>query len=235
MFPNPFFFLPFLLFAFFIFFLLIIFLFGLIQIGAITVAFSKLGLSAGQVFFILLATLIGSAINIPIYSRTIVPKAYDTIDLTGVWRHYRIPVYGFEFTPSKQIIAVNVGGCLIPCLLSIYFILQTGVSLGLVISLIIVCLSTYKLARPIPGLGIGIPFLLPPLITVLCTWTFAPKGLEAQVAYISGSLGTLIGADILHLINKKTLARIQAPLLSIGGAGTFDGIFLSGIIAVLLA
>jgi len=34
------------------------------------------------------------------------------------------------------------------------------------------------------------------------------------------------------------LGRIQglgAPIVSIGGAGTFDGIFLSGIIAVLLS
>jgi len=235
MFRNPLFFLPFLLVVFIIFFLVIIFLFVLIQIGAITVAFSKLGLSGGQVFFILLATLVGSLINIPIYSRTIVRKPYEPIDLKGMWRHYRIPVYGFELTTIKQIIAVNVGGCLIPCLLSIYFITQTGVSLGLGISLIIVCLSTYKLAKPIPGLGIGIPFLLPPLITVLCVWIFAPKGLEPQVAYIAGSLGTLIGADIMHLLDRKTLDTIQAPLLSIGGAGTFDGIFLSGIIAVLLA
>ena len=54
----------------------------------------------------------------------------------------------------------------------------------------------------------------------------------AAVAYVSGSLGTLIGADLLNL------GRIQglgAPVMSIGGAGTFDGIFLTGVVAVLLA
>jgi uncharacterized membrane protein len=52
------------------------------------------------------------------------------------------------------------------------------------------------------------------------------------VAYVGGVLGTLIGGDLsnLHVIHK-----LGAPVASIGGAGTFDGVFLSGIIAVLLA
>ncbi|WP_198171299.1 DUF1614 domain-containing protein [Actinoplanes awajinensis] len=44
--------------------------------------------------------------------------------------------------------------------------------------------------------------------------------------------GTLIGADLTHL---SAIRRMGAPLASIGGAGTFDGVFLSGVIAVLLA
>jgi uncharacterized membrane protein len=51
-------------------------------------------------------------------------------------------------------------------------------------------------------------------------------------AYVAGTLGTLIGADILHL---DKLRHLNAPVASIGGAGTFDGIFLTGILAVLLA
>jgi uncharacterized membrane protein len=52
------------------------------------------------------------------------------------------------------------------------------------------------------------------------------------LAYISGSLGTLIGADLLNL---DKLQGLGAPIASIGGAGTFDGIFLTGIVAVLMA
>ena len=51
------------------------------------------------------------------------------------------------------------------------------------------------------------------------------------LAYVSGVLGTLIGAD---LTNLGAIKKIGAPVASIGGAGTFDGVFLSGIIAVLL-
>jgi uncharacterized membrane protein len=52
------------------------------------------------------------------------------------------------------------------------------------------------------------------------------------VAYVGGSLGTLIGANLLNLDKVQGL---RAPVASIGGAGTFDGIFLTGILAVLIA
>ena len=54
----------------------------------------------------------------------------------------------------------------------------------------------------------------------------------APLAYIAGGLGTLIGADLTNLDKVRGLG---APVASIGGAGTFDGIFLTGILAVLLA
>jgi uncharacterized membrane protein len=54
----------------------------------------------------------------------------------------------------------------------------------------------------------------------------------AHLAYISGVFGVLIGADILRL---NTIAALGTPVAAIGGAGTFDGIFLTGIIAALLA
>jgi uncharacterized membrane protein len=60
---------------------------------------------------------------------------------------------------------------------------------------------------------------------------YAPEK-AAPLAYISGSLGTLIGADLLNL---DRINGLGAPVASIGGAGTFDGIFITGIIAVLLA
>jgi uncharacterized membrane protein len=52
------------------------------------------------------------------------------------------------------------------------------------------------------------------------------------IAYVSGAIGTLIGAD---LTNLHAVANLGAPVASIGAAGTFDGVFLTGIIAVLLA
>jgi uncharacterized membrane protein len=57
-------------------------------------------------------------------------------------------------------------------------------------------------------------------------------GFTAPTAFISGVLGTLIGADILNL---KRAQKISPGLISIGGAGVFDGIFLIGIVSALLA
>ena len=53
-----------------------------------------------------------------------------------------------------------------------------------------------------------------------------------SAAYVAGVLGTLIGAD---LSNLHAIPKLGAPVASIGGAGTLDGVFLSGIMAVLLA
>jgi uncharacterized membrane protein len=81
------------------------------------------------------------------------------------------------------------------------------------------------------GLGIALPPFLPPILaavaSVIIAYEYAPV-----VAYISGTLGTLVGADLLNL---KQIGKLGAPVASIGGAGTFDGIFLNGIFAVLLA
>lgn len=51
------------------------------------------------------------------------------------------------------------------------------------------------------------------------------------LAYIAGSLGMLSGAD---LCNLRTVRGLGAPIASIGSSGTFDGIFLAGVLAVLL-
>jgi uncharacterized membrane protein len=53
----------------------------------------------------------------------------------------------------------------------------------------------------------------------------------AAASYVSGTLGTLSGADLL---NVRRLRELGTDVASIGGAGTFGGVFLSGIIAVLL-
>jgi len=89
----------------------------------------------------------------------------------------------------------------------------------------------YWLSSPIPGLGIAVPVLVPAIATTIAALALSRKH-AAPLAYIAGSLGTLIGAD---LMNFDKLSELNAPIASIGGAGTFDGIFLTGIVAVLIA
>ena len=103
--------------------------------------------------------------------------------------------------------------------------------------MIFVAIVTNSITRPVKGLGIVTPALLPPIIAVLAAFTMtyvfnAPKQYIFILAYVGGTLGTLIGADLMNL-NK--IRDLGAPIASIGGAGTFDGVFLSGLIAVLLA
>lgn len=89
-------------------------------------------------------------------------------------------------------------------------------------------LSKY-LSHPVLGVGIVMPAFLPPIFSAILALIFG-KPDPSSVAYISGVLGVLIGADLLNL---PKIRKINYSLLSIGGAGVFDGIFLVGIIAVL--
>jgi uncharacterized membrane protein len=206
---------------------LLFFIVVLIQLQVLQYAYSKLGLSSGAALLLLLASLIGSYFNIPIAElpeREV--RSGQVVDFFGM--RYVVPLVTDW---PRTVIAVNVGGAVIPSLLSLYLLLKNWIWGSAAIATLIVTIACYLLAQPVAGIGIALPFLAPPIIAAMAALLVARTNV-AGVAYISGSLGTLIGADLLNL------GRIQglgAPVVSIGGAGTFDGIFLTGIMAVLLA
>jgi uncharacterized membrane protein len=129
------------------------------------------------------------------------------------------------------VIAVNVGGAVIPTLVSLYLIVRHGLWLTGLIAIAVVTVVCHWLAQPVPGLGIAMPVFVPVAVTTVVALTLS-RTYAAPLAYIGGSLGTLIGADLLNFYRIQGLG---APVASIGGAGTFDGIFVIGILAVLLA
>jgi uncharacterized membrane protein len=205
---------------------LLVLLFLLIMVGAISYAFDKIGLDPFAVFALFSACLIGSSINIPV----------RRMRNDGVMMDQVVSFFGFRFRiPTvrrpETVIAVNVGGAVIPCLIALYLLASTSYPLQALIGVAIVTAVSKLLARPVPGLGIAMPAFIPPIVAALVALILAPEQ-GPMVAYISGTFGVLIGADVLNL---KNLRALRAPVVSIGGAGTFDGIFLTGIIAVLLA
>ncbi len=223
---------PLILLVMVVFFLIALVLLPFLWLGVVGNAFVNLGLSPGAVFWLLIATLLGSMVNIPLTtleSREVV--AGQVLSYFGM--KVRLPP-----APARQqtVLAVNVGGALIPAALSIYLFVQIfkimGVAWGLVANLGMVTAVLYLVARPVKGLGIAVPGLVPPLVAALGAWILCPEEFRAPCAFIASTMGTLIGADLLHL---KEIADMGAPVASIGGAGTFDAIFLSGIIAVLLS
>ena len=129
------------------------------------------------------------------------------------------------------VIAVNVGGAVIPTLMSIYLLLRYQLWLLAAVATAVVAAVCYALSDPVPGVGIAIPIFVPVIATAIVSFVLS-REYAAPLAYIAGSLGTLIGADLMNLGQIRGLG---APIASIGGAGAFDGIFLTGILAVLLA
>jgi uncharacterized membrane protein len=199
----------------------------LIQIGLIRYVYSRLGITPGTAMLLLLGSLLGGYVNIPIAhlpEETVIVG--ERVDFFGM--EYVVPT---EVDWPGTIIAINLGGAIIPILLSLYLLAKNNIWVPAIIATAVVSAVCYALARPVPGAGIAIPIFIPPLVAcvVSCAvaWSRAPA-----VAYVSGSVGTLIGADLMNLPNIRGLG---APVASIGGAGTFDGIFLTGIFAVILA
>ena len=225
----------------FLLLLILILVFGLafLFLGGIISAFMKIGFSLGDALFVLLLSLIGSSINIPLTTlKSDVPVVQDRyVRVFGI--SYRVPIR--RVIRNETVLAINVGGAIIPVLISAYLFVKFPASLPMAgIGILTVALITHAVARPIRGLGIATPALIPPLtaalVAILLSWTFHIPGCPVEqcqvvTAYTGGVLGTLLGADILNLGKIKNLG---APIASIGGAGTFDGIFLSGFIALLL-
>ena len=199
-----------------------------VQVGIISVAFDKLGLSPQSAFLLLVTLLLGSWVNLPLFKMDAGPPSEDAIPLP-FRRWLGIPPMAF---PGKTVVAVNVGGCLIPLAFSAYLVAQGTVRpLAALVAVAVVATVSYMLSRPIAGVGIGMPVLVAPLTAAGMALLLDPQQ-SAQLAYVGGTLGVIVGADVLHL---SDIRKIGAPFASIGGAGTFDGIFITGIVAVLLA
>ncbi len=202
-------------------------LLGLVAARLIEYASESMGIGLRNIFIILLLSLLLSYVNIPIAH---LPERQMTtnavVSFFGV--QYVIPMV--RDWPAT-VLAVNLGGAVVPVLLSLYLVIKHRLYGLALIGVAIVTLVCHTLARPVPGLGIAEPTFAPPFTTAVVALLLS-RHHAAPLAYISGSLGTLIGADLLNL-NK--IQGLGAPIASIGGAGTFDGIFLTGLLAVVYA
>jgi len=194
----------------------------LIQVGALRYAYMSLGLSSHAAMLLLFGSLIGSYFNIPVVN---LPEQQvvsgEVIDFFGM--QYVVPVV--QDWPGT-LLAVNVGGAVIPTLVSLYLVIKYNLWIKGAAAVAFVAFVCHSLAYPVPGIGIAEPVFVPVIALVLS------RPYAARLAYVGGCLGALIGADLLNLDKVQGLG---APVASIGGAGTFDGVFLTGILAVLLA
>jgi uncharacterized membrane protein len=212
-------------------FALLAFLFGvliiLVQLRILSYAYMKLGVGPGVALLLLFGSLIGSYFNIPI---TVLPghsiRSGEVVDFYGM--RYVVPLVT---SWPGTVLAVNVGGAVIPTLMSTYLVLRYQLWLKAAIAVAVIAVVIHSMATPVQGVGIAVPVFAPVVVTAILAFILS-REYAAPLAYIGGSMGTLVGAD---LTNLDKITGLGAPVASIGGAGTFDGIFLTGILAVLLA
>jgi len=193
-------------------------LFFLVFLRIISFGFGNLGFSEEATFLVLLLILAGSLVNIP---------------LTRSKRIYIEKPYFFNLFKKQEIvsqgIAINLGGAIIPILISAFFLTKVPLKPTLIATLLMAIIA-YSLSKIVPGRGIVLPAFIPPIFSAIISLILVPN-FPAPVAFISGVAGVLIGADILKIRKAR---KIYSGTLSIGGAGVFDGIFLMGIVSAFL-
>ena len=217
------------LFVFFVLVFLLPFLFAEIFLTAMV----KLHLTPEMGFFVVIGIFLGSVINIPVTrirrEEEFLVDPLTMFGLGGWWPK-------LHRTRRETVIAVNVGGCIIPTLIAVYeaghVVTQGMRSLVLLVVAVLINVAVcYWVAKPVPGIGIAMPAFLPPFVAASVALWLMPQEAPA-VAFVVGVMGPLLGADLLHL---REIPGMATGIASIGGAGTFDGIVLSGILAAYLA
>jgi uncharacterized membrane protein len=213
-----------------LFSILVVLLAGLIllvQLRILRYAYMRLGVGPGIALLLLFGSLIGGYFNIPV---TVLPgtpvRSGEVIDFFGM--RYVVPVV---VQWPGTVLAVNVGGAVIPTLMSAYLVMRYQLWFKAALAVIAIAFIIHTMATPVRGIGIAVPVFAPVIVTAVLAFILS-REYAPPLAYIGGSMGTLIGADLLNL---DKISGLGAPVASIGGAGTFDGIFFTGILAVLLA
>ncbi|MGE3778313.1 MAG: DUF1614 domain-containing protein [Pirellulaceae bacterium] len=207
-------------------------------VGAMEAALAKLHLWSPVAVLCVFGIFAGSLINIPVRR---LKRDTEQLVLVRGWHSWLNQLPMVQRQQTETILAVNVGGCVIPVLLALFellvvFLYGRQAAWAVLVATLVNIGVCYFVARPIAGLGIAMPALVPPTVAVISSWILLAgpqyNAVRAPVAFIAGVGGPLIGADLLHL---RDITRISVGVLSIGGAGTFDGIVLSGMMAALLA
>jgi len=215
---------------------LVILLIPLLLLGVIGAAFTKLGFSWISAIAVVLLMLFGSYINIPVYTIRrdmvrVLPDTTSVYDADSPWSP--APVW-------DTIISINLGGAILPICISLYLLYQavliTGTSLLTPVGagVVLVALITFVSTRPVPGVGLRVPLIIPALTALLIGMLlFGGAGIPATVlAFVSGTIGILLGGNLAQLHRIKGL---DVADVSIGGAGTFGAIFISCILPALIA
>ena len=201
--------------------------------NAVFTALGLLGLTPMVSVAVALGIFLGSAVNIPV--RRVAggeEVALESVVLFGLGRVLPRLVRRRRYT----VIAVNIGGAVIPTLVAVYqlvLVAEVGAS-ALGAAALAIAINTavcWRVSRAVPRVGMTMNPILPPVVAAASALILAPAH-APNVAFAAGVLGPLIGADLLHL---GDVSKLETGVASIGGAGTFDGIVLSGLFATLLA
>ena len=216
--------------------ILVIILIPLLLLGIIGAAFTRMGFSWVAALAVVFLMLAGSAVNIPLYrvKREVLRVVHD-----GTMEFGSDTAFSHG-QPWVTNVSLNLGGAIIPIMVSAYLIHQavlipgTSLLLPVCTGIILVSGITYLSTRMDPRTGIHVPLIVPALTALLIAYVVSggPGATASVSAFVSGVAGTLIGGNIARLPQVKDL---ETGDVSIGGAGTFGSVFICCLLPALIA
>jgi uncharacterized membrane protein len=169
---------------------------AVIELRVLRYAYLRIGLRSRAALLLLLASLAGSYFNIPV-AELPAHQVLERQEVAFFEVRYAIPV-AVEWPGT--LIAVNIGGAVIPVLVSLYLLITHHLWVRGTVAVFCVTYLCNALVSPVPGLGIALPTFVPP-ITAEAVALLLSRSETAPLAYVGGSLGALAGADLLNLNN----------------------------------
>jgi uncharacterized membrane protein len=217
--------------------LVFIVLIPLLFLGLIGSAFSRLGFTWIEAIIVIILMLVGSFVNIPLWAfqRTfeqMIPNKSAVFDAFT----------GEQVSDQRSLttLSLNIGGSVIPFAISVYLLYNGQRTIGdllfvlVLIALFAVTLITKYSTKVFPNSGIQVPLFVPGLSAIVIALILGGGigSVAAIIAFVSGTMGTLLGACVFNYPHIKRMNVIE---FSIGGAGMFGAIFLCGLLAAFIA
>lgn len=231
---KNFFFLPLsipVFFCLFIFPFLVLATLSLLEISPGPALQKTLGMPVLHVVTLYEMLLITAIFNIPVYEFKSARDS-ETRYAAYLGGKYQLPVWHGHNT----IVSINFGGCIVAIFASVLLALQLN-PLTVLLSIAVVSLGVFLTSRPSRSIGFYVPPYVPPVLAVVVSLValhiYAGDASLFQVGrlgFVSGVFGTLIGTSLL---NVTRMHKIGTSFISVGGIGSFDGIFLSGVLATI--
>ena len=216
---------------------LIILIIPLLVLGIIGAAFSRLGFSWIEATAVILLMILGSFVNIPLWT------FQNTVGKTETGTPAVFDAFTGEPVSDERVTAglfLNLGGAVIPFAVSMYLLYQLGLLAGDLLllqvfgAMIIVAIITGFSTKVVPAYGIRAPLFVPAVSAIVSGILLTGgTGLAAAVvAFVGGTMGTILGATLFAL---PAIKKTGIPSVSIGGAGMFGAVFVCGLLAALIA
>jgi uncharacterized membrane protein len=192
-----------------LFALVLVVLVFLIEWRLLGYAYRQIGVPPRYMFAVLWLSLVGAHINVPVASILVEPLLPpQAVSVFG--RTYLIPPAQAE---DATVVAINVGGALVPAMLSLDLFARSRLRGRMLLGIAVVAVIIHGSARIVPGVGIEVPMFVPPLAAAVVAVALAFRR-APPVAYVAGSMGALIGADLWNL---SRIGELAAPVVSSRG------------------